>query len=96
MESKYDTIKRLNEFLLHLIYEKDDEWRKKGTENENKHINEFHNMSNKIFPVMEITIEQLYWRSFQETFIQCFLYPLILTLIATLIAVVIAVIIVVE
>lgn len=95
MESKYDTIERLNEFLLHLIYEKDDEWRKKGTENENKHINEFHNMSNKIFPVMEITIEQLYWRSFQE-FIQCFLYPLIVTLIATLIAVVIAVIIVVE
>lgn len=59
-------------------------------------INEFHNMSNETIPSnRNITIEQLYWRSFQE-FIQCFFYPLITTLIAILIAVVMAVIIVVE
>lgn len=51
---------RKAEWILRLIYEKEDERREKETENENKCINEFHNMSNKIFPVMEITIEQLY------------------------------------
>lgn len=78
---------RKAEWILRLIYEKEDERREKETENENKCINEFHNMSNKIFPLMEITIEQLYWRSFQE-FIQCFLYPLTATLIAVVIAVI--------
>lgn len=51
---------RKAEWILRLIYEKEDERREKETGNENKCINEFHNMSNKIFPLMEITIEQLY------------------------------------
>lgn len=56
---------RTNIFIF--TEKEDDEWRGKRR----MKINEFHNMSNRIFPVMEITIEQLYWRSFQE-FIQCF------------------------
>lgn len=60
-------VSRTNIFIF--TEKEDDKWR--GKRRRRMKINEFHNMSNRIFPVMEITIEQLYWRSFQE-FIQCF------------------------